>query len=71
MKNIDSVNRTLCIKAFCIPFPFLDIVGFVFGGITGLFLAAMPCLLISALTVFVSGRLGGIAGGNIGKFFSF
>ena len=66
MKNIDSVKRTLHIKAFCIPFSLLGIVGFIFGGITGLFLAALLCLLISLFTVFVSGSLGGIAGGLYG-----
>jgi len=66
MKNIDSAHRTLRIKAFCIPFPFLGIAGFMLDGVTGLFLAAVLCLLISALTVFISGSLGGIAGGLYG-----
>ena len=66
MKNIDSVNRTIHIRAFCIPFPFLGIAGFIFGGITGLFLAAVLCLLISLFTVFVSEGLGGIASGLYG-----
>jgi len=63
MKNIDSVNRTLHIRVFFIPFPLLGIVGFIFGGITGLFLAAVLSSLISLFTVFVSEGLGGIAGG--------
>ena len=66
MKNVDSVHRTLHIRAFCIPFPFLGIVGFIFGGITGLFLAAVLCSLISLFTVFISEGLGGIAGGLYG-----
>jgi hypothetical protein len=66
MKNVDSVSRTLHIRAFCIPFPLLGIVGFIFGGITGLFLAAVLCSLISLFTVFVSEGLGGIAGGLYG-----
>lgn len=63
MKNIDSVQRTLHIRAFCIPFPLLAIAGFIFGGITGLFLAAVLCSLIALFTIFVSEELGGIAGG--------
>jgi len=63
IKDVDSANRTLHIRVFCIPFPLLGIVGFIFGGITGLFLAAALCSLISLFTVFVSEGLGGIAGG--------
>ena len=66
MKNVDSVQRTLHIRAFCIPFPFLGIAGFFLDGIAGLFLAAVLCSLISLFTVFVSGGLGGIAGGLYG-----
>jgi len=66
MKDVDSVQRTLHIRVFCIPFPLLGIVGFIFGGITGLFLAAVLCSLISLFTVFVSEGLGGIAGGLYG-----
>ena len=62
IKDVDSVQRTLHIRAFCIPFPLLAIAGFIFGGITGLFLAAVLCSLISLFTVFVSEGLGGIAG---------
>jgi len=63
MKNVDSVQRTLHIRAFCIPFPFLGIVGFIFGGIIGLFFAVVLCSLIALFTVFVLEGLGGIAGG--------
>ena len=66
MKDVDSAQRTFHIRAFCIPLPFLGIVGFMLDGVTGLFLAAMLCLLISALTVFISESLGGIAGGLYG-----
>ena len=54
IKDVDSVQRTLHIRAFCIPFPLLAIAGFIFGGITGLLLAAVRCSLISLFTVFVS-----------------
>ena len=47
MKNVDSVQRTLHIRAFCIPFPLLGIAGFIFGDITGLFLAKV--LMISMM----------------------
>jgi len=66
IKNVDSVNRTLHIRAFCIPFPFLSIVGFIFGGIIGLFFAVVLCSLIALFTVFVLEGLGGIAGGLYG-----
>jgi len=66
MKNVDSVQRTLHIRAFCIPFPFLGIVGFIFGGIIGLFFAVVLCSLIALFTVFVLEGLGGIAGGLYG-----
>jgi len=63
MKDVDSVQRTIHIRAFCIPFSFLGIAGFVLGGIIGLFFAAVLCSLITLFTVFVLEGLGGIAGG--------
>jgi len=63
IKDIDSVHRSTHIKAFCIPFSFFGIAGLALGGITGLFLAAVLCSLISLFTVFVSEELGGMAGG--------
>jgi len=66
MKDVDSGQRTIHIRAFCIPFSFLGIAGFVLGGIIGLFFAAVLCSLIALFTVFVSEGLGGIAGGLYG-----
>ena len=66
LKDVDSVQRTLHIRAFCIPLPFFGIAGFILDGITGLFLAALLCWLISLFTVFVLGRLGDIAGSLYG-----
>jgi len=66
MKDVDSVQRTLHIRAFFIPFFFLGPVGFFSGGIKGLFLAALLCWFISVLTVFVLERLGDIAGSLYG-----
>jgi len=66
MKDVDSAQRTLHIRAFCIPFSFFSIAGLALGGITGLFLALVLCSLISLFTVFVSEGLGGVAGGLYG-----
>jgi len=66
IKDVDSVNRSTYIKAFCIPFSFFGIAGLALDGITGLLLAAVLCSLISLFTVFVSEGIGGIAGGLYG-----
>lgn len=64
-KNIDSAHRTLILKAFCAIFPLTGILGWIWLGIVGVFVAFILCTIIALSAVYLAGGIGGV----VGKFY--
>ena len=66
LKNIDSVHRTLLIKAFSVCFPLMAVLGWVYFGSKGILYAAAACLVVAFCAVALAGRVGNTVGGLYG-----
>lgn len=66
LKNIDSVHRSLLLKAFFVSFPLLAVLGWSWLGTKGIWLAAAVSLCAAIVAVALAGRLGKAAGGLYG-----
>ena len=60
-KDIDSVNQSLILKAFCVTFPLVSFPSWLFFGPIGIIYSGITCALAAVTTVFVAGRVGGTA----------
>ncbi len=66
LKDIDSSHRSLLLKAFCICFPLLALLGYSWLGTKGIWIAAAVCVFVAFGAVALAGRIGGAAGGLYG-----
>ena len=66
MKNIDSVHRSLLLKAYCACFPLMALLGWVYFGPKGILFAAVVCLFVAFGAVALSGRIGRAVSGLYG-----
>ncbi len=65
-KNIDSVHRSLLIKAFCVCFPLMAVLGWVYFGSKGILYAMAVCLVVAFGAVALAGGVGNTVGGLYG-----
>ena len=66
LKNIDSVHRSLLVKAFCACFPLMALLGWVYFDSKGILYAAAVCLVVAFGAVMLAGRVGNTVGGLYG-----
>ncbi len=70
LKDVDSVSRSQFLKGFAWAFFIFGLLGFIFGlilggvfyGLLGLIGGAIVALFISLITMFISDKIGGLAG---------
>ena len=60
-KDIDSVNQSLILKAFCMTFPLVAFPCWFFFGPIGIIYSGITCALVAYVSVFIAGKTGGTA----------
>ena len=60
-KDIDSVNQSLTLKAFCVTFPLVAFPCWFFFGPIGIIYSGITCALVAYVSVFIAGKTGGTA----------
>lgn len=66
LKNVDSVHRSLLLKAYCACFPLMALLGWVYFGTKGILYAAAVCLFVAFGAVALAGQVGATVGGLYG-----
>ena len=61
-KNIDSVHRTLILKAFCAIFPLIGFLLWAWLGIAGVLIAVILCTIVAFTSVHFAGGISGFVG---------